>query len=116
MDATDTEPLDRTESLDPKRPYIQLGERLRLRRVKIRLATSLLAERLDCTESCLQHVEQGRRLPSDDVLERWADALGIGADTQALLALQRDLAAQAVTEGLRRKAQVVRARILRKAS
>lgn len=73
----------------------------------------MLAEQLRCKRTAVQNVEAGRRLPSQDLLVRWAEALGIGADAPLLLQLLREDAAAAHAAGLRTTARVMRSRVVR---
>lgn len=72
--------------LDPAQPVIKLeasmetqgmGERLRDLRVKKELTLRELARRVDISPSFLSEIETGRSYPSDPVLERLAEELGV---------------------------------------
>jgi transcriptional regulator with XRE-family HTH domain len=70
-----------------------------------------LAQRICCSTSSIQRVEQGTRLPTQERLSRWAMALGEEGQLQALLALMQEDAREARQAGARSTARVRISRI-----
>lgn len=67
---------------------LELGRVLQERREAIGIPKAEIARRVEVSESYIGMIEQGKRRPSKEKLERWADALGWDAIyTRQLLTL-----------------------------
>jgi len=102
-DASTTAPTVPTK----ERPYLRLGARLLQARLALQVETSTLAKQLTCNRALISNVEAGRRLPTQERLARWAQALRVVDDLPLLMQLQREDASAAVHAKVRTRHSVM---------
>lgn len=81
--------------------YIEMGNRIKLRRKELRLKQSELAEKLDISNNHLSSIENGREKPSLDILLCICEELRVTPDYLLLGSIHSNNVPQDILDGLR---------------
>lgn len=84
-----------------KQQYIEMGNRIQLRRKELRIKQSELAEKLDISNNHISSIENGREKPSLDILLRICEELKVTPDFLLLGNMHANNIPQDIVDGLR---------------
>lgn len=81
--------------------YIEMGNRIKLRRKELRIKQSELAENLDVSNNHISSIENGREKPSLDILLHICEELKVTPDYLLLGSMHANNVPQDIIDGLR---------------
>lgn len=84
-----------------KRQYIEMGNRIKLRRKELRIKQSELAEKLDISNNHISSIENGREKPSLEILLGICEELKVTPDFLLLGNMHANNIPQDIIDGLR---------------
>lgn len=90
---------EKSSALNAHAQSPNFGQVIRTRRIELRLTLKEVAARIGTSKPYIAHLESGRRHPSDKVVAKLADALGL--DNRELFLLANPHARALVSTGLR---------------
>ena len=89
------------EVMSLKRQYIEMGNRIKLRRKELRIKQSELAEKLDISNNHISSIENGREKPSLEILLGICEELKVTPDFLLLGNMHANNIPQDIIDGLR---------------
>lgn len=84
-----------------KKQYIEMGNRIKLRRKELRMKQSELAEKLDISNNHISSIENGREKPSLEILLGICEELKVTPDFLLLGNMHANNIPQDIIDGLR---------------